>query len=145
MSQTDVRYPPNPTGSSSPVVSPQYGSSIPNPPVDDGPVRSKMSLNPSWFKTIHGILTVVTIIALTCVIISAGVAKRQDCSAVDTYAHNAKLNTTSVSAVHTRNAVLTFAIIGLILALADLIVRLFSLNTMYPSRIELIVIYETQN
>jgi len=130
-----VRYPQNPMGSPPSAVSPHYGTSLPNP-ADDGPDASKTFLNLRWFKTLNGILTIVTIIALTCVVISAGVSNRHDGYFVNKYANVLKIKTARVDVDNTRNAVLTFAIIGLILVLADLIVHVFNLIARLPAKTE---------
>ncbi|CAF1112885.1 unnamed protein product, partial [Didymodactylos carnosus] len=123
-------------GSPPSAVSPHYGTSLPNPPADDGPEARKGFLNLGWFKTLNGILTIVTIIALTCVIISAGVSNRHDGYFVNSYAKSQKIKTARVDVDNTRNSVLTFAIIGLILVLADLIIHVFNLIARLPAQTE---------
>ncbi len=73
---------------------------------------------------------------MVCVIISAGVANRGNCQLADTL--NAYTNA-KVSAYNTRNAVLTFAILGLILILADTILHMTKLINRLPARFDLIV------
>jgi hypothetical protein len=70
------------------------------------------------------------------VIISAGVENRQDCINADN-----SMNPTSakVSAFHTRNAVLVFAIFGLILILFDTIVHMTRLINRFPAVFDVFV------
>jgi len=131
MSSSDVRYPPSHTPATPPVVTPHYGSSLPSP-ADDGQMKGKFSVQPKSCLTLHGILTIVTIVAFVCVIISAGVVTRAQSRDLDYQASAYGLKTAKVSAFNTRNAVLTFAVIGLILALADAILYLTNLISMIP-------------
>jgi hypothetical protein len=70
------------------------------------------------------------------VIISAGVASRSNCQAADDMGG---MTNARVSAFHTRNAVLTFAILGLILMLADTILHVTKLINRLPSSFDTIV------
>jgi hypothetical protein len=68
-------------------------------------------------------------VALICVLISAGISDRDDGERADSgfFPSAAK-----VSAVHTRNAVLVFAIIGLILIMTDTILYMTNLIRHVP-------------
>ncbi|CAF3600948.1 unnamed protein product [Rotaria sp. Silwood1] len=138
MSSTDVRYPneSNVGASSPPVVTPHYNSTLPNPPNDPSSTRpTRCATGVRFFTTIHGILNIIILIALICVIISAGVADNGRIA--DTFASNSKAK---VSAFHTRNAVLVFASFGLVLIIVDTILHVSSLIYRLPTAFDLIFI-----
>ncbi|CAF1417718.1 unnamed protein product [Rotaria sordida] len=121
MSSTDIRYPneTNISGSSPPVVTPHYNSTLPNPPNDPASSRpTRCATGVRFFTTIHGILNIIIFVALICVIISAGAADKG--RIVDGFSSFSKAK---VSAFHTRNADLAFAVIGLILIIIDTVLH----------------------
>lgn len=133
MSSTDVRYPAasNPGSSSPPVITPSYASQLPDPPGAYDSVRySRCATGPRFLTTIHGILNIIIIVALVCVLISAGVANRQNTRDADNSSYTSKAK---VSAFHTRNAVLVFASFGLIFILLDTILHVTSLVNRLPN------------
>ncbi len=71
-----------------------------------------------------------------CVIISAGVADSQNGRQADSSKHPTSVK---VSAYHTRNAVLVFAIFGLILILIDTVLHMTALINRLPANFDLIV------
>jgi len=132
---------PNPSAtgrSSPPAVTPHYGSTSPGASKEsetDRPTRCATGV--SFIRTIPGILNIAIIVALVCVIICAGVASGLNCKMAD----NSNLPThAKVSAYNTRNAVLAFAIIGLILILVDTILQMTSLINRLPAIFDIIFI-----
>ncbi|CAF2733237.1 unnamed protein product [Rotaria sp. Silwood2] len=138
MSTSDVRYPidSNVNTSSPPVVTPHYNSTLPNPPNDPASSRpTRCATGMRFFTTIHGILNIIILIALICVIISAAAA--DDGRTVDALAGDSKAK---VSAFHTRNAVLVFAVMGIFLMILDTVLHASRLIYRFPTVFDLMFI-----
>ncbi|UJR15237.1 hypothetical protein I4U23_002192 [Adineta vaga] len=132
MSTSDLRYPAASGGDNSapPIVTPHYASSLPNPPSDPPNGRqTRCATGIRFLTTIHGILNIIILVAIVCVIISAGVADNQNGKDADDSEHSSNAK---VSAFHTRNAVLVFAVFGLILILLDTILHVTKLIYRLP-------------
>ncbi|CAF0764192.1 unnamed protein product [Adineta steineri] len=132
MSTSDLRYPAATSGDNSapPIVTPHYSSSLPNSPGDiENSRHTRCATGIRFVKTIHGILNIIILVCIICILISAGVASNQDGKNAD----NSPLHSSAkVNAVATRNAVLVFAVFGLILILIDTILHMTKLIYRLP-------------
>jgi hypothetical protein len=77
-------------------------------------------------------------VALTCVLISAGVADRQDGIDADDNIFN-RTTMAQVSAMHTRNAVLVFASFGIFFTLVDTTLHVTLLIERLPAMFDVVV------
>lgn len=137
MSTSDVRYPAAAaaSGPAAPNFGAPYESSLPNQPGDiENARQTRCATGVRFLTTIHGILNIITIVALVCVIISAGVADAQNGRDADNSKFSSKAK---VSAFHTRNAVLVFAVFGLLLVLIDTILHVTRLINRCPAVFDL--------
>jgi len=134
MSNLDTRNPAGMGSPAPPIVTPHYGASPGNPSDIEGARNTRCITGFGFITSIHGILNIVIIVAVVCVLISAGVANNQDGKAADdlSFMTNAK-----VSAFHTRNAVLVFAVFVLVLILADTILHITGIINRLPAIFDL--------
>ena len=157
MANTDER--------SRPATSSVINTNLPNVVVDSNknslPIRAtRCATGSDFIKTIHGILNVVVMVkktktfepkkkrihdesllffvqvALICVLISAGVAGRDQSKAAD---YSPVLTRARVSAFHTRNAVLVFASFGLFLIFLDTLLHVTKLINSFSAKFEFLV------
>ncbi len=64
MSSTDVRYPAAEGRVSPPIVTPHYGSSLPNPPTDiEDARRTRCATGIKFLTSLHGILNIILIVS----------------------------------------------------------------------------------
>ncbi|CAF0942811.1 unnamed protein product [Adineta ricciae] len=98
---------------------PTYASSDPNK------LRSTKCVPGTGFiKTLFGLLNLIIIISCICILATAGVASKADCELADLLSFQSPVQ---VSAVHTRNAIIVFAVFGLLLILIDSILYITKL------------------
>ncbi|CAF2082144.1 unnamed protein product [Rotaria magnacalcarata] len=103
---------------SSPIHSSRYETYASNPANQvKSIVTARFTTVVGFFRTIYGILNVV-IIALVCVLISAGLADSNTARLTDGLGY---ISNVKISVYHTRNSILAFAVIVLLLVLVDTI------------------------
>ncbi|CAF1601851.1 unnamed protein product [Rotaria sp. Silwood1] len=121
---------------SSSAAPPSYETSSPNTTTRfKNTLKQRRDVCIRFFLSIYGILNIVIIIALVCVLISAGIASSDDARTAD---HLSGLSSTKVSAFHTRNAILVFASVGLLLILVDTFLQITGLIKRLPKQFDLI-------
>ncbi|CAF2920605.1 unnamed protein product [Rotaria sp. Silwood2] len=136
MSTVDAGYSAETGRSSSSAVPSPYESSSPNTSNKiKNTFQSRCATINHFFRSIYGILNLIIIIALACVLISAGLASSDDARLADNLSG---LSNAKVSAFHTRNAVLVFASVGLFLILVDTILQITGLIKRLPKQFDFI-------
>ncbi|UJR13236.1 hypothetical protein I4U23_000258 [Adineta vaga] len=90
-----------------------------------------------FIKTKYGLLNILTLISLICILITAGIPDYGYAKVAD---QNSSASSVEISAVSTRNSIIAFAVLGLILMIIDTILYVFKLIYRLPTKFDLIFI-----
>ncbi|UJR31443.1 hypothetical protein I4U23_018936 [Adineta vaga] len=90
-----------------------------------------------FIKTKYGLLNILTLISLICILITAGTSDKGDSKKADILSF---MSNVEINAVSTRNSIIAFAVLGLILMVIDTILYVFKLIYRLSAKFDLIFI-----